>query len=185
MLFPFKQNTTYINSGNSFSRAFLLEENFKSGKNLLVFDTKKEAETFAKILSFITKEHTSPVFDLAHTVDFFEKENGWFITTKELFEASINWKYHTEKNTLTLERNMDISPEKCITDLIDAGYMHSAYLAKPGTYKKDGDTLSIRLPFEEKVITLSFFDTIIDEILVFDIHGQFLSKKDIYHLSTL
>lgn len=130
MLFSFRQNTTYIASGNSFSRAFLLGENFKDGKNLLVFDTKKEAETFAKILAFMTEGSVFPVFDLAHTVDFFGRETGWFITTKELFEAGINWKYYTKKNTLIFKRNDEVSPEKCITALIDSGYTHSAYLAK-------------------------------------------------------
>ncbi len=178
MLFGFNQHTTYINSGNSFSRAFLLEENFKTGKNLIVFDTKKEAESFSKILSFVTENTVFPVFDLACSVDFFGRESGWFVTTKELFETSINWKYHTQKNTLPFERNMDITIDSLIKTLIDVGYNHSAYLAKPGSYKKDGDTVSIRLPFEEKVIALNFFDTLIDEILVFDTHGQFLYKKD-------
>lgn len=182
MLFSFKENITYTASGNSFSRAFLLEENFKDGKNLLIFDTKKEAENFGKILSFITKNSVTPIFNIPHMVDFFHHENGWFITTKEFFEVAINWKYHVNKNTFIVERNMDISPEKCITNLIDAGYIYSPYISKLGTYKKDGDTISIRLPFEEKVITLSFFDAIIDEILVFDTHGKFITKQDIVHL---
>lgn len=130
MLFSLSQHTTYINSGNSFSRAFLLGENFSGGKNLLVFDTRKEAEVFSKILSFTTKENIFPLFELSQIVDFFGRENGWFITTKELFEASINWKYHTKKNTLIFKRNDEVSPEKCITALIDSGYTHSAYLAK-------------------------------------------------------
>lgn len=170
--------TTYTASGNSFSRAFLLAENFKSGKNLLVFDTEKEAEAFARILFFTTKEQIFPVFDLAHAVDFFGRETGWFITVKGFFEADINWKYHTQKNTFLFERNSEITPEKCITGLIDSGYIHSPHLSKPGSYKKDGDAISIRLPFEEKVVVLSFFDTVIDEILIFDTHGQFLYKKD-------
>lgn len=119
MLVLLTSHITYTASGNSFSRAFLLGENFKNEKNLLVFDTRKEAEAFAKILSFVTKEYVSPVFDLAHAVDFFGRENGWFITTKELFEVAINWKYHIQKNTLLFERNEDRSPEKYITDLID------------------------------------------------------------------
>lgn len=185
MLFSLASHTVYTASGNSFSRAFLLAENFSGGKNLLVFDTEKEAEIFAKVLSFATKEQIFPVFDLAHAVDFFSRETGWFITIKELFEADINWRYHTRKNTLLFERNGEVAPEKCITDLIDSGYTHSPHLSKPGGYKKDGDTLSIRLPFEEKVVTLSFFDTVIDEILVFDTHGQFLHKKDAAVVSSI
>lgn len=185
MLFPLTTHTTYTASGNSFSRAFLLAENFKESKNLLVFDTKKEAEAFAKILSFTTKENVSPVFDLAHAVDFFGRENGWFITTKELFEVDINWGYYVQKNTILLERNREIAPEKCITTLIDLGYVHSSHLAKPGSYKKDGDTLSIRLPFEERVVALSFFDTTLDEVLIFDTHGQFLMKKDTIRLPSI
>lgn len=184
-MFLISNHQTYINSGNSFSRAFLLDENFRGGKNLLVFDTKKEAEAFAKILAFFIKEPMIPAFHLAQVVDFFGRESGWFITTKELFEVAINWKYHVQKNTLRLERNGEISPDTCVTNFVDSGYTHSPYLSKPGTYKKDGDTLSIRLPFEEKVVALSFFDTIIDEILVFDTHGQFLSKKDEVSLPVL
>ncbi len=185
MLQKLTQNSIYTASGNSFSRAFLLQENFEDGKNLLVFDTKKEAEAFAKILSFFTKESIVPVFSLPEVIDFFYRETGWFITTKELFELSINWKHHVQKNILLFERNMEKSPEKCITDLIDSGYIHSQHLSKPGSYKKDGDTLSIRLSFEERVIALSFFDTIIDEILTFDIHGQFLSKKESINITSL
>lgn len=185
MLFPLTSDSTYINSGNSFSRAFLLAENFKQGKNLIVFDAKKEAEAFTKILSFVAKETITPVFDAAHIVDFFHRESGWFVATRELFEVAINWKYHTQKNTLLFEQNMEIAPEKCLTELIDSGYVHSPYLSKPGSYKKDGDTITIRLPFEEKVLALSFFDTVIDEILVFDTHGQFLVKKDLLTLPVL
>lgn len=181
MIFPFTPNTTYTNSGNSFSRAFLLEENFRDGKNLLVFDTRKEAEVFSKILASVAKKPIFPVFDLTRTVDFFGRENGWFITTKELFEAAINWNYHVQKNTLRFERNMEVFPDACITNLIDSGYTHSPHLTKTGSYKKDGDTVSVRFPFEEKVVTLSFFDTVLDEILVFDTDGQFLSKKE--HIS--
>lgn len=159
----------------------MLGENFKDSKNLLVFDTKKEAESFGKILSFVVSEGIVPVFTLAQAVDCFGRESGWFLTTKELFEANINWKYHTKKYSMFFDRNMDIAPDACITNLIDAGYSHSAHLSKPGSYKKDGDTISIRLPFEDTTIALSFFDTTIDEILVFDTHGQFLSKKD--HIS--
>lgn len=185
MLFPLQQHTIYTASGNSFSRAFLLAENCKNGKNLLVFDTKKEAEAFAKILSFVAKEEVFSVFDLARTVDFFARESGWFVTTKELFEVAINWKHYVEKNSFFLERNGEVPPEKCIENLIDAGYAHSPHLSKAGSYKKDGDTLSIRLPFEEKVIALNFFDTVLDEIFLFDMHGQFLMKKDSIRLPSI
>lgn len=117
--------------------------------------------------------------------DFFSHDRGWFVVTKELFEASINWKYHVQKNTLRFERNMDRTPEICITNLIDAGYVHSPHLSKPGSYKKEGDTLSIRTFFDEQVVALNFFDTIIDEILVFDTHGSFLFKKDSISLSSI
>lgn len=170
MIVPLIQNTLYTNSGNSFSRAFLLVENYKDGKNLLVFDTKKEAESFAKILSFFTKESIAPVFNLSEAVGFIGAESGWFITTKELFELAINWRYHVQKNTLLFVRNMERSPEKCMTDLIDSGYIHSQHLSKPGSYKKDGDILSVRIPFRDNAVTLNFFDTIIDEILLFDTH---------------
>ena len=75
MIFPLKLNTTYINSGNSFSRAFLLEENFRGGKNLLVFDTKKEMESFSKILAFVSQDTISPIVNLMQVVDFFGREN--------------------------------------------------------------------------------------------------------------
>lgn len=94
MIFQFTPHSIYTNSGNSFSRAFLLEENYKNSKNLLVFDTKKEAESFAKILAFVTKERVFFLSNLAQIVDFFEKETGWYIVTKEFFEIGINWKYH-------------------------------------------------------------------------------------------
>lgn len=131
MNFQFTPHSIYTNSGNSFSRAFLLEENLKNGKNLLVFDTKKEADSFAKILSFVTKEQTFFLSNLAQIVDFFEKETGWYVTTKELFETSINWEYHVQKNSFFLERNMDIAPDVCITKLIDFGYTHSPHLSRP------------------------------------------------------
>lgn len=185
MNFQFTPHSIYTNSGNSFSRAFLLAENFRDGKNLLVFDTKKEADSFTKILSFLTDEWTSSLTNLPHIIDFFSRDKGWFVTTKELFEASINWKYHAQKNTLLFERNMDKAPEICITDLIDAGYTHSTHLSKPGSYKKEGDTLSIRAFFEEQVMVLNFFDTIIDEILIFDTHGSFLFKKDVISLPSV
>lgn len=156
----------------------MLEENFKDGKNLIVFDTKKEAESFSKILSFVTDNTVFPVFDsLVLSTSLVERVVG-LLLRKNSFEASINWKYHTQKNTLPFERNMVITIDSLIKTLIDAGYNHSAYLAKPGSYKKDGDTISIRLPFEEKVVALNFFDTLLDEILIFDTHGQFLYKKD-------
>lgn len=185
MIFQLTPHSIYTNSGNSFSRAFLLEENYRENKNLLVFDTKKEAEAFAKVLSFVTKEPVFFLSNLAQVVDFFERDKGWYLVTKELFEIDINWKYHAKKYSFCLERNMDISPEACITKLIDLGYVHSVHLSKPGSYKKDGDAISIRLPFEEKTVVLSFFDTIVDEILLFDTHGQFIEKKEHITLPSL
>ena len=184
MLFELINNSVHTNSGNSFSRAFLLAENYKNKKNLLVFDTKKEMESFSKILAFVSQETISPIINLVQVVDFFGRENGWFVTTKDLFEANINWIHHVRKNSLLLDRNKDIAPEACVTSLIDSGYVHSVHLTKPGTYKKDGDTISIRPSSEDIVIALSFFDTIIDEILIFDTHGQFLTKKESILLSS-
>jgi hypothetical protein len=71
MLFPLNTHTTYIHSGKSFSRAFLLSENFHSVKNLVVFDTLKEAQSFIKILSYCTHEHVSLITNLPQLIDFF------------------------------------------------------------------------------------------------------------------
>lgn len=102
------------------------------------------------------------------------------MTTKEIFELAVRWKYHIQKYTLSLKKNDDIAPDVCITALIDAGYIHSSHLSKPGSYKKDGDTISMRTLFDEKIVSLSFFDTVIDEILLFDMNGQFIEKRDEY-----
>ena len=120
MLFPLLPQSIHTNSGNSFSRAFLFEENFKGGKNLLIFDTRKEAESFAKILALTTKEPIFFVFSLPQVIDFFSRENGWFVTTKELFEMAINSKYYVQKNSILLERNEEVSPDISIDNLINS-----------------------------------------------------------------
>ncbi|EKD30564.1 MAG: Transcription-repair coupling factor, partial [uncultured bacterium (gcode 4)] len=185
MLFQLQYHTTYTHSGNTSSRAFLLGENFSTGKNLIVCDTQKEAEYFAKILSFSTQSKVSLLENVSSVVDFTCQDIGWFVTTKDLFEANIRWKYHIQKHTLHVQRNDEIGPEKLVNALIDAGYSHSPHLSKPGSYKKEGDTLSIRTPFDEKIVALSFFDTVLDEILLFDLSGQFMTKKEGYSFAYL
>lgn len=180
MVFTLQSNKTYTHSGNTSSRAFLLGQNLNEGKKLIICDTPIEAKNFAKILGFSTH---SPVFfleDTSSVVDFTCRENGWFIVTKDIFEVNVRWKYHIQKHALHLQRNDERGPEKTITELIDAGYIHSPHLSKPGSYKKEGDTLSIRTPFDDTIVALSFFDTILDEILLFDANGQFIGKKEEY-----
>lgn len=180
MLFQLQHNTTYTHSGNTSSRAFLLGENLGDGKNLIICDTSTEAKNFAKILGFHTRSPISFLEDISSVVNFTCRENGWFITTKDIFEANIRWKYSVQKHTFSVQRNDEMGPEKLVNTLIDAGYTHSPNLSRPGSYKKEGDTLSIRTPFDEKIVALSFFDTILDEILLFDLDGQFMTKKEGY-----
>jgi hypothetical protein len=131
----------------------LLGGELQEWENLLVFDTKRSGG-IRKNLLFCDQRKRSPVFDLAHAIDFFGRENGWFITTKELFEIAVNWKYHA-KNTFVFERNMEIPPKNASRILsIQDMFIRCISPNREATRK----TLSIRLPLEEKCV-LSFFDT--------------------------
>ena len=107
------------------------------------------------------------------------------MATKDLFKANVRWEYTLKKHSLQLKRNEEIEPDVLITRLIETGYTHSPHLSKPGSYKKDGENISIRTPFHERIVTVSFFDTILDEILLFDINGHHIANKDIYILPDL
>lgn len=177
-------NTTYTHSGNALSRAFLVA-GLPAGKKCLVFDNQADLRIFAKTLAFVTGQEATLISDTASLLHFLSSQDGYFLTTREIFTLRANIDYLEKKYTLPLSRKSELSIEDLIKTLIDFGYTHSPHLSKPGSYKKDGDTISIRSAFASDVYSLSFFDTALDEILLFDTVGNYRAKHDAYTLVSL
>lgn len=73
-----------------------------------------------------------------------------------------------------LDRGQAISEQDCIESLITLGYSFDKDASEPGTYKKDGDSLTIVPKWSDgRKYVVSFFDTEIDDIL--HIHAPSLS----------
>jgi hypothetical protein len=51
---PLQTNTTYVHTGNAFSRAFFVRDNFTDKKRCIVFENDAELKYFRKIFMAIS-----------------------------------------------------------------------------------------------------------------------------------
>ena len=98
-----KRNTTYIRSGNLFSRAFLVRDNFWIEKKLAIFDTEAELKNFQKCYNAITTNTSIYIQKPFQTALLFFSSKGMFLATKEIFEFSIPDTYKYEKCGIFLQ----------------------------------------------------------------------------------
>ncbi|MCK9273004.1 DEAD/DEAH box helicase [Candidatus Gracilibacteria bacterium] len=170
------QNTTYINSGNSFSRAFLVHENLEN-KNLVVFDSSEDLRVFGKIWEFLGFGGYFVVEKLGDFMEFLNSGEGVFFGCKDIFELPFVSEYELSKNTISIVKNEVQNSEEIIKKLLDFGYKYSSHLGKSGSYNKEGDTLNIYPKMGNYGVKISFFGDEIDDILLLDFSNSRIIKK--------
>ena len=136
------QNTTYTNTWNSFSRAFLVRENLWN-KNLVVFDSDEDLRKFGKIWEFLGFGNYFVVEELGDFLEFLNSGVWVFFGCKEIFDLAYVSEYEIEKNTISLVKNGVQNSEEIIKKLLDFGYKYSSHLWKSGSYNKEWDILNI------------------------------------------
>ncbi|MDD3119867.1 MAG: CarD family transcriptional regulator [Candidatus Gracilibacteria bacterium] len=163
-----QKNTHYINSGNSFSQSYLIGNNFKKEKKLIIFDNDEKLLNFSKIYSFLIKDED--IFELKDEfsyMSFLNAKSGTFLVNYDLFYSEFPSEYEISKNSLCLKKGENSKIEEVIKKLVDFSYKYSDFLVE-GSYKKDGDILSIK-PFSSKnFYKISFFGDEVEEILEVD-----------------
>lgn len=141
---PLRLGTRYTHSGNMFSRAFFIARGLPEGKKIVVFDTEREVSAFMKIYPFVSGSEARRVDSLVSLLGLVTAQDGCFVTTTALLDHPIDVGYLRGIHTKTLSRNMELSMDDLVNLLIEFEYTHSPHLSKPGTYRKDGDIVSIR-----------------------------------------
>lgn len=65
--------------------------------------------------------------------------------------------YDYKRLSVSASVNDKKSQDEVIRALIDADYLFDRLLENPGTYKAEGDSLTIRSYYDDEVVTLGFF----------------------------
>ncbi|EKD66417.1 MAG: hypothetical protein ACD_49C00044G0019 [uncultured bacterium (gcode 4)] len=170
------QNTTYINSWNAFSRAFLVKENLEN-KNLVVFDSSEDLRVFGKIWKFLGFGSYFVVEKLGDFMEFLN--SGWwvFFGCGDIFNLPFVSEYELDKNTISIVKNEAQNSEEIIKKLLDFGYKYSSHLWKSGSYNKEWDILNIYPKMWNFGVKISFFWDEIDDIMELDFNNSKIIQK--------
>ena len=113
---------------------------------------------------------------------FFFALSGVFLSTKELFSWDMPDEYQYEKRKLHISTGAHLPKDECIKSLIENRYHFDQYLEKPGTYKAEGDAVTLRTLFDDRIVTISFFGNEVDGLFLFDsTTGEI--RKSLSHLT--
>ena len=160
---PFKKNTSYTNTGNFFSKSLILKENLEKKKNmLLIVEKESDKKMYEKVFSHLSVGYKSveTIWDLIALQN--EPQGIYVIEIDHLFEHVVDKKL-IKKNALSIHTWDTITQEEYLKSLSDIGYEFHEY-EKPGSYKKQWDTIHI---YDFDGITtykISFWWNQVDEI---------------------
>ncbi|MDD3646391.1 MAG: CarD family transcriptional regulator [Candidatus Gracilibacteria bacterium] len=174
-MFKLEQNTSYINSGNYFSKSLILKENVKKLKStLLLVESEKDIETYAKILDYLFMPYKK-LDNLSNIVDLLLNKEGFFIGSTELIERQFKDIEQIKYESLYFKKGESIDIEDAIKKLVSLSFKFSEYLVG-GSYRKSGDILSIVSPDSKTRYDISFWGNSIEEITKTTITSEF--KKE-------
>jgi transcription-repair coupling factor (superfamily II helicase) len=159
-----KKGTSYLKSGNIFSRVFLIGKNLDS-KNMIIFDKDEDLKSFSKIWKYFGFPGFTEVNDNGWILRFINSIDWIYFTTKDIFESKEITIYDLDKNTIDLVRWKTFDFENLLKNLTDFSYKHSAHLGAEWSFNREWDTINIRLDDSGNTYKISFFWDEIDEIL--------------------
>lgn len=174
------EGKAYSGSGNAFSRSFLVDGPFAKGKKVLhVFDDQSSARHFAETRAYVKGLRAeggnglpppAPVFvsDDAGLFDFAAASEGEFVSTYGIFDSKRFSAYFLGKKTFRVSVGDKLVEMAFVSKLLSFLYAFQEYSADPWTYRRDGDSVTVRTSRERVVV--SFFDGEVDGISITGLH---------------
>lgn len=172
-----ENKTSYINSLNLFSRAFLLKDSFKEKESILVLcENEKVINEYQKILKFLNI-NSWILKDNSDLANLFYNKKGLFFSLAEKTDDMILSPKILENDFFDIYIWQEIIVETFI-EKINSSWYTFWDLHSPWTYKKAGDTITIFSfcwNFEYKI---SFWGDQIDEIYFWEIYSWLVRDSE-------
>ncbi|MCP4523262.1 MAG: DEAD/DEAH box helicase, partial [Candidatus Gracilibacteria bacterium] len=157
----------YINSGNIFSKTKLLNDYIsKNPGPVLIFVSEEEKiPAYEKISKFVGCG-IEKLENYSQLVEYTYNTQGYFISDLSFFEKVFPYNTYEQKNhVITLEKGAQTHIDDITQQLHDFGYTHSK-LSSKSCFSVQGDTLSLINYSGNREYRISFWDNIIEDILI-------------------
>jgi len=171
MQFPlkinFKNKTIYKDFWNYFAKSLLIKENKKLCP-LIITEKEEKIELYKKLFSFLEES----LIEIKTEADFFDclwKKEACFILSKEKLHT-INF-YNLQERSIHIKKWSSYSLESIIEKLTSIGY-HFKEHKEAGSYKKQGDILTITNPSATFSYQISFWGESVEEIQSFKLKEE-------------
>lgn len=171
MQFPlkinFKNKTIYKDFWNYFAKSLLIKEN-KNLSPLIITEKEEKIELYKKLFSFLEES----LIEIKTEADFFDclwKKEACFILSKEKLHT-INF-YNLQQRSIHIKKWSSYSLESIIEKLTSIGY-HFKEHKEAGSYKKQGDILTITNPSATFSYQISFWGESVEEIQSFKLREE-------------
>ncbi len=160
--------STYSHSLCPTARLFLLKEYFDEISTYVIITDKKEDRELLMTFGDRHFKQKLVFIDRLEKLWSLKKSGYIYIIHPHLLELQGTKEYIQKHTSIEFSRGDILSMESLIESLINAGYDHKDYLDESGTYKKEGNLVTITHPFEDEIIQVEYFDTEIDSIVISD-----------------
>lgn len=145
-----------------------------------MFDDQASARHFAGIRAYVENldspemagsERTPPTFvcDDAGLFDFACANRGEFVSTYAIFEKGRFSSYLLSKKSFRVSVGDRLDEKAFVSKLLSFLYAFQEYSADPWTYRREGDSVTVRTSRERVIV--SFFDSEVDAVSVAPLEG--------------
>ncbi|MGE4443767.1 MAG: DEAD/DEAH box helicase [Candidatus Altimarinota bacterium] len=143
----------------------MIQKNLEAQKNALIITKEENIKKYLKIFEYLELPLTE-ITCLSQFIDFAKNSSGTFIVNYDLFFAKLpnNWELEN-KFSIHLQKDTPCDLQELLKKLNDFGYTHSDFL-EGGNYKKNGDTLQVKLKNKKEIIFVNFWGDSIENIFI-------------------
>lgn len=168
----------FLNVWNIFSRALLIQKNLETQKNALIITKEENIKKYLKIFEYLELPLTE-ITCVSQFIDFAKNSSGTFIVNYDLFFSKLpnNWELEN-KFSIHLQKDTPCDLQELLKKLNDFWYTHSDFL-EWWNYKKNGDTLQVKLKNKKEIIFVNFWWDAIENIFI----ENWVQSKDIENIT--
>lgn len=145
-----------------------------------MFDDQASAKHFGELRAYVgglgspkaaRGERTPPTFvsDDAGLFDFACAARGEFVSTYAIFEKGRFSPYLLSKKSFRVSVGDRLDEKTFVSKLLSFLYAFQEYCADPWTYRREGDSVTVRTSRERVIV--SFFDSEVDAVSVAPLEG--------------
>lgn len=162
-MFKLEKNTSYINSGNYFSKSLILQKQaWNHNSSFFLVESEKELENYKKILNYLFVPYKT-LDNLSNIIDLSLNRSSLFLWTTIVLEKNFKILEQIKYESIYLKKDDNIDLDELIKKLVNLWYNFSEYGIK-WSYKKSWDILSITSSDGKTKYDISFWWNTIEEI---------------------